>query len=413
MAKPERIREVRLVGTSTFNTGFQGGNATAWALTNATKMPVQSWESGLQYESKPDETLQTRLHGAPPNVPTLRKGSVKFRTYLPTANSAVGGDPISNFMSYVLGGTIATPTARVLTVGTGSNATHINFHNAHGMQNGMGYICGSRGDGRGDGEFRPQLSSINANTVVLGMALRAAPTAGDLFYCGHTLFLDEDQAQIYIDGMAIGQEAEDALQWIGSMGTIKISGTGPGDLPSVEFELMAADWREQQGVSLATTTAPANSRPPVDRHIGGFFIADAATAVTNPVPRSVMKVGDVEIDPGVAYEPIPDPNGVNGIGGWQRMPSSPKLQFTAILSEDMPGLYTDWTTPTAKQAYVQFGHTPQKAFVAEYQKLYLDGAPTRKALGGLAGVAIAMHGEEGDINTSGDLQRSSARFHVF
>lgn len=413
MANPNAIRELRLINTgTTFNTQHVSANAAAWNITNTVQLRIQSWDAtDLKYESQPDGTLQSRLHGAPYHIPTLRKGGVKFKCYLPTADNAVTIDPVANVLSAIMGGTVIAPTSRTLLCGTGSNATHINMQTAHGISNGMAILFGVKGDGAGGGEVRSILSTVNANTVILNMALQAAPVDGSLAVCSHTIFLDEDQAQTYFDGLAIGKETDDAQQFVGAMGPFKISGTGPGDLPSVDIELQCADWQFVQGIT-RSGTVPAGNKPPTNRGLGGFFVGDSQTTVA-PVARGVMKVADIDIDPGLKYEALPDPNGVNGIGGWVRMQSSPSLKFSSIYSEDMPGLYNDWTTPTAKQIIVQFGAAQQGCCAVEFQRYWLNTSPVPKAIGGLAGVEIDGHGDEGQANTNGDRERSSIRIHVF
>jgi hypothetical protein len=242
--------------------------------------------------------------------------------------------------------------------------------------------------------------------------------AGDAIVVATTLHLDEDQAQTYFDGLVVGAEANDAQQFVGAAGTAKISGTGAGELPSVDYELQCADWQEQQGVTRSTNTQYQGNKPAIERGIGGFFIGDANAniAPTVGVARAVMKVGEVDIDPGMKVDPIPDPNGVNGIGGFVRMPSAPKIKFTSIFSEDMPGLNSDFTTPTAKQILCQFGHQQGACVGVEIQRAWIDQAPIRKSLAGFAGVEITAHGDEGvstGMTSPTDLHRSSLRVHIF
>jgi hypothetical protein len=112
-------------------------------------------------------------------------------------------------------------------------------------------------------------------------------------------------------------------------------------------------------------------------------------------------------------------NGVNGIEGWQMVPSVPTLECTVLLegsTDPLPGFYDDFVAGTAKQCIVQCGSTATKCFAIDMPYCTFDGAPVRTTVGNLQAVKVNLRGLTQDltaINTAQYLAKAGWRIHFF
>jgi hypothetical protein len=263
--------------------------------------------------------------------------------------------------------------------------------------------------------------------MTLSMALPGAPLGGgsdDLVFSS-TLYMDYTSSQKYVDLLAIGQSAEDQVQAIGGIGGFSLNNLEPGQGPRVSFDLQFADWQEVPSADrdqLEPGTAPTGKNPAVDRGLGGFWIADAGSAQA----LAAFKISDLSITPGVTFEQVPDRNGVNGIGGWQRVVSDPEMSFKIMLeggADPLPGFLNDFadttTTPgdsgVAKQVLVQFGATQGKTVLAEMPRAKFRGVPVRDPAGNIMAVSCTVVGTTPDHadTTALKLLNSPLKLHLF
>ena len=414
MASPVNIREVRFVSGTTFNTAHTAADNAAWAPGTATKLRVLTSDaSGLVYASEEDATLEQRLFAGRSPIPTLRNGQFSFATYLEGAYTNITANPVATLLSKIMGGVASPATARTDTVEAASSTTSLNLA-AHGVSTGTAVLVGSRGGGGGNAEVRVGTAS-DVNTFDLTMALPADPSTETLTYS--TTVYNHDTTQNYLDFLAIGDSAEDQIQTIGGMGTFSFANISPGEVPRIEFEIMVGDWQEVpsgERDQLEPTSAVQGNQPAIDRGLGGFFLGDNGSTT-----RTAFKVADVSINPGISYEAIPDPNGINGIGGWRRVRGQPTVEFTALLeggADPLPGFYDDFAAGTAKQLLIQFGDSnPAAAYDMPY--CFFQSAPVRAEAGQLAGVKCVLVGHSPptqDTDTQATaLQYSAQRIHFF
>jgi hypothetical protein len=420
MASPASIRELRYRSGTTFNTTFIAADTAAtWSVTNSTKLRVTSCDlSGLTYEADDDPTLESQLLRGRAKIPTLRKGVIKFGAWAEGGESTTAANPMATLLSKICGGIVNPATARTATALTaGSDADTIASTGIGAkVQVGQALLCGVRGDGDGEAEVRV-ISAEATDAVNVSMNLQAAMVTNAVAVISTTVFPDPTATQSYLDFLAIGHSAEDQMQAVGGMGSFTVEGLNPGELPKFGFEINVADWQEVASgdrASLAPATAPSGDPPAANRGLGGFFLGDASSNT-----RTVFKVADVTFNPGVTYEAVPGMNGVNGIEGWQMVPSVPTLECTVLLegsTDPLPGFYDDFVAGTAKQCIVQCGSTATKCFAIDMPYCTFDGAPVRTTVGNLQAVKVNLRGLTQDltaINTAQYLAKAGWRIHFF
>lgn len=420
MANPNKIKEFRYLSGTTFNTDYTAADDAAWAAGTAEKLMITNLDlSGLVHEGLENPEIESSMMAKGAFIPGLRVGSIKVSTYLGAANSDISANPVATLLSKIMGGIANPSSARTDLADVSGTHTTTRVY-ASGVESnvvaGQAVKIGTRGDGRGDGRVYP-ITATGTDYIDLGMACPSAPNDGDALTFSTTVYFDDTTTQQYIDTLSIGHASNDQIQTLGGMGGFSISGLKAGEIPQIEFDLMVADWREVSvggnADQLEPTSATQGNRPPVERGLGAFLIADNGSTTVEAVA-----IDDLTITPNITYEAIPDPNGVNGIGGFAKVPGMVQASFTTVVGEQstetIAGLYNDFdsSSPTAKQIMAQFGVSDQRCAAIEIPKYYLDKAPTRADLGQLQGVAIEGHGDV-DTTITTALGKSPIRIHYF
>ncbi len=389
------------------------GNADSFS---GTKLRITSFDdSGLRHQAEPSADMHDRYYTGSPAVPTLRVGTFGFSMYLGSGSSDTTANPIATLLSKIMGG-LDSPSAK--TDAADSSGTHTGTRiYATGIESnveaGNAVLIGTRGDGRGNGEVR-RITATGTNYIDLAMATSGTVQDGDALVLSHTVYLDEDSTQEYLDFLSIGHATSVQRQMIGCQATFEFSGLGIGEKPMVSFTVTPADW-EHASANLATlsSTAGSGNNPPVDKGLGGLFLQDHGTTT-----RTVYTGGDVAIPNFMSYSPDTSHNGVNGIGAWSKMPSQPRVSLSLHIDQDMPGLYNDFanestsTGAQAKQLLLQYGHTAQRCVAFDFPKCYLAEDPERTPLNNKDAVRLTLEGIE--AATSGnDIARSPICIHFF
>jgi hypothetical protein len=406
---PHSLGELRALITSDFHSVYTSAcSSAAWGTSVAKKLRHQSWEHGSEYGAVDDPTIRSRMYGLGAEIATLRKAAPKFKMFLGVGSSDTTPNVEALMLQAVMGG-LASPGAKTGAADAESTTTKVKDASTPAAK-GTAVLLGTRGDARGNGEVR-LISAKDTGDFDLQMATAGAVSAADAIVFSHTAYLDENATQLYVDLLHLGKEAVDQIQMIGGIGGANITQVGTGELPSIEFNLQMADWQivpAAQRATLEPATANHGGKPPMSKGQGGFFWGDAAATT-----RSLVKAGDFNINLGVSYVAIPDPNGINGIGGWQRVVGKPTLEFTMFMADDYLGLHDDFTAGTAKQAIIQFGHTAQGCCAITFPKLYLNKEPRRVGFGALTGVRVSCHAEENYTAGCTDLDASAVAVHWF
>lgn len=418
--------ELRYVDNgSTFPTAFTAANDVSWDAGTAVKLRVHDMDlSDLHLASVPDMSVQSRFHGRPAPISTLSGGiedmSLKFKMWLPGGSSTQSAEDVATLMGVVMGG-IASPASAITDAAeAGSTATNV-VAAAHGQTAGQGVLVGTLGDGYADG--KPGIiKTANAGDYDLMMALPGVPQVGNAIKHGHDIYLydgDESYQSFLAIGSYAGSGAADypcLLNIIGCAGTLAFGGLAPGEMPFVEFTFRVGDWRVEPYATteaFAYTAAYQGDDPAGDRGIGALTIGDTAATT-----RTTVRGGDIEIDPGMALEPIRDPQGRNGIGGWKkvRADQGPSIGLTAYWGDE-PGRRADFTGGTAKQVLAAIGHAAEATVVFEMpQARLLQDPSTPVEYNRFIGQKLVYVGDTGvatDLSTAAKrLEDAPFRVHL-
>jgi hypothetical protein len=407
---PDAIGEFRYLVSNTMNLTHTAPDAAGWDIGTSVKLRVHNLDkSQLAYETVPDPSIQQRARERPANIETTYTTALSFDCYLEGANTNYQvTNPIELVISEIMGGVAQPASMRTDAAEAGGDTVTLKAV-AHGMLVGQAVLVGTRGDGKGGGQVCLIDSVADVNTIGLAHATAVAAAATDAIVYGTTCYWNTDVA--YFDFLYVGRDSTspDQFQTLGCVGNFTIE-TAEGGLPVAKFSFQGADWREVDTgdkETLDTSTAMSGDGPAADRNIGGFYIQDHGTTT-----RNTMQVANVMISANIEYAPIPDLNGVNGIGGFVKTVSAPTLEFDALYGDTdvMPGLEDDLHNGTAKQVLIQYGHAAANCVAVDFPMAYVDSV-VRTEVEGLAGVHVVMHGDE-DTNAT-DRISSSMRVHTF
>lgn len=419
MAYDQKIRELRLKYGTTFNTtAATVASDSSWDPGTATKIRAIDWQDSFEYASEPDPTLESQMDRHRANIPTLRRGKCSFKTFLEGGSATTTANTIATLLSKFFGGLQSPVTNKTDLLDTAGVHTSIKVY-ATGVgamiAPGQAVLIGTRGDAKGNGEVR-LITAEGTDYVDLDMATSGTPADGDAIVYSHTVFLSPSATQSYLDGLVIGQDATtnypDQKQWVGGMGSVSFENLGLGELgPQVKFDLEVGDWAHTRASQAALTPASAHvgNGPAIDRGLGGLFIG-----LSSATTRGTMRCGGWSIDPGIKYVAIPDPNGVNGIGGFRRVRSDGvKWEFIALREEALGSthdLYTAFTGGTARQLMWQWGHAAQNCVAISMPQCYVDSIMEAE-LDGLSAVKVSGHATTGTSGT--EILDSAMAIHFF
>lgn len=416
----DRVRELRWLSGTTYNTAFTAADSTYWAAGTANKLKIIGFDAGdLDQEGEEDTQLESQAAAGQPDIPTVKIGPLKFTTWFEGAESDTNINPVANLMGAAMGGVTAPTTNRTDTVDdTGTNEPDKIY--ASGIDGfvepGQAVLCGVVGDARGGGEAR-QIAAEGTHYVDLSMALADTPTSGDSLIYSTTCFFDPTADQTYLDFLALGQATQDQLQAIGCAGTFTLEGLAPNEAPKVNWEWQTGDWQDVpsgERDQLEPGTASDGNDPATLRGLGVFRIGDNGSTTIG----TAFKINQLSISPGFTYEAVDDRNGINGRGGWQLVVGQPTLECVVLLegAEDpLPDFGTDWANKTAKQVYCQWGKA-SPAVAIHFPKAYFIGRPKRVKAGNFAAVKIQMKAVTAGVTAATTAQyrlKSAMAIHFF
>ena len=424
MASVFNIGEFRIVNkTTTFSTGFVVADSTAVWMNSSAYSRIACLNvpdlSGLVDQGLEDTTLKTRLHRRPANIQAIQSTALTFTTYL-EGGQADGTVTVNNVGKLLAScmckeSNAISPADNTKTVTATSTTTTIES-DAHGATTGSAALLGTRGDGRGDGEVRVTLAGNDANDFTVNMATLTLMDSPDAIVLAQTVYASPTHTDFdYIDSLYIGHDADspDQYQTIGGVLTFELAGMAPGELPTVNWTLQSGAWQVvasgDKSTDLASTDPAWNAPAGGGLALGGLFLQDASSTV-----RNTYQVANVTITPGFTFVPILDPNGINGMGGFVKVPSAPTVEFDVLFGDvdAMPGLLDDYEAQTAKQALFQWGATIEKTCAIDFQRLFIDAAPTRIEVNGLSGAHVVAHGECAESPSGTDVEDAAMRIHT-
>lgn len=419
---PFAIREIwyQDIG-STFPSAFVAASDASWVNSGVKLRAYDLKFDDLKHVVVADPSVQASFYGRPAPIPTLRGGiesmAVSFKMHLGGGSGTTTPTALATLLGVVMGGT-KSPGAISDAAEAACTTTLVNA-TAHGQAIGQAVLAGTRGDGYADARVGVISAVGGVDEYTVKMAWPGAPELNAVLKNGHTIFLDYTD-ESYQDLLLVGYypgsgvtDDPDIINCMGCSGTVTFGGLAPGETPFAEFTFRVADWRNEPYAStraLATSTAETGNDPVSSRAMGAMTIGDAAAST-----RTTVAGGAIEINPNMTLVPIEDRNGVNGVGGWVKVPggSGPTFGLTRYWG-DMPGLYDDLVAGTAKQIMLQLGHEAQNCVAFDLQRAFLAECPTRVEYLESMGLKLMFHGDGGGATalSTADLRMQDAPFRV-
>jgi hypothetical protein len=330
MGTPFQLREVHYSAESAF-----AENVTTFA----TRIPVESADlSGLTHVRAPYQGGKSRMNAGEPDHVMTRGGSFSITTNLighhGTAAGALTPTWLYDLLSLGLGGGDVASVGT--TINNTSTVTSLAVASVSGKALGQGLRVGTKGDGRGDGQFT--IVNSPAGPITTLTALPGIPTNGDVVYASQAVFHSESACLTGLTSRRF------AVSWVGSTGVEQIyirgcqlsglSITCPfNDVPKVTMTFVCAYW--DYGASLtipSALTLQNNYSQPVAA--GSLFLQDYGTTT-----RAVYTPSEVELTYDIGTEPIVGPGAVfplQSAVGFVRTRMKPTLRMRLPVASTWP-----------------------------------------------------------------------------
>lgn len=396
---PASLYELRALWDSTFIKTYTAASDAAWAAGTAHKLPVTEVDrSKLRHEGIERKTLQQRMYGSSGIVPGLRKTSMQIGMPLGSGTGTTTPPLAATILGMILGG-LDSPANATSACAANCTTTTITTKAAHGMNKGAAVLI--------NGEVGIIATVPDTTSYTLRMALSAAPAEDAVIANSHTVYLDQSAAVYYFRLLGIGFHAEDQFQALGCCGPVSLEGLGIGQSPSFALDFVVPDWQPVPAAErdqLEPSAAPEGDLESVSG-LGAFLFGDWSSTT-----RSAIESDEWKIDPGVRFVEKTDRNGLNGIGGFVRMPGVPSASFKTPVATDY-GLHADFSAETAKQVLWQFGNVAGGT-VAISMKAKLRHGPAPAEINDRAAQLIDLVAVEPTVASTPDNEDSSAiAFH--
>lgn len=416
MAFDKKIRELRLLYGTTFNTSFTAADNAIWTDGTAIKIRAIDWEDNMEHMSEADPTLESQTDRHRARIPTLRQGNCSFKTFIEGGSSTTTANPIATLLSKFFGGLASPSTTKADALDNSGTHTTVKLY-ASGVEGyvapGQAVLVGARGDTRGEGEVR-LIPGEGTDYIDLGMATADTPIDTDAIVYSHTVYLAPSATQNYVDGLVIGEDetTPDQKQWIGGMGNVSLEALNVGELgPIAKFDIGFGDWQfvaSDDKAALTPGTAHVGNAPPIDRGLGGCFIQAVGTTT-----RARSDIAGLSITPNLNYVKRPSPGGVNGINGWKRVRGEGvKFEFDILREQGAStlSLYTKFLNGTALHLMFQWGHEAEKCFAISIPRGFIDSIKESE-VEGLSSWKITGHATTG--TNDNELLDSAMALHFF
>jgi len=420
---PQELR-FRFPG-STYSTTFTAANDASWVSGGGSPVTIKARcingpvdVTGLTHARVPDPSVRTRGRGRGIGIADRDQGSFTVEMFL---NATLASKELLSLLGIAFGG-LSEPSTEHYTLDTSGVHTTSKLY-ASGIEGegtaGRAALCGVRGDARGNGEVIPIVGN-GTDYIELARTTSAAMQDGDVVWISHTVYPDLDATENYLDVLMIGDDAANPDQYncVGCAITgVEFASTNlpDGEMPTVKLTITPGRFRLEPAATKATIShaAPLGADP-VGWAGGGFWIAPVySTAQT----RGYLLGGKWECSPDIQRQPLLDPAGYTGIGGWRLQPGVSTWKMTVYGDEGstdpIPTYQTDFadSADTGYQTMRQFGNAADACFAVAHDKTFLDREPYRTELNGCLAYGFEGHAEERATTT--DLIAGDIKLHFF
>lgn len=242
----------------------------------------------------------------------------------------------------------------------------------------------------------------STDALTFKQALGFTPTAPtDVVYSGPTCYLKENPTTS-VQYWDEGQHDYDKHAYLGLNGGFTFD-LKLGDLAKINFDMMGASWTEETNSTLAAATYVLYS--PISFKDSAVYISTVGSTT-----RTTIKCAGVTITPGIKYEQVRTPGGVQTVLRNMRVRSVPVIK--CVLDTYWDNTY-DWSSAYSNRSdlclVVQIGSAPGSMVVIEMPTVQV-AAPVDKAQGSVAGRSITLEGRSDlEIGSSTELSYSAFR----
>lgn len=337
----------------------------------------------LKYATVDDAAVLMRSHDQRGTIRTVKSGSkFSFSTYL-TGKGGGASPHLRDLFTSAMGGVHTGPSG--VTV-SGETATPLIIPvSAH-----AGFSIGDVVMIGGEARVVTAIDSVaTPKTITLHMELESAPADTTPIYCGDTFYIDPDAIgdpdhASYTSLCALFRgRGTDVYQMRGCKGGFKLSNLGPGNEPTVDWELLVSNW---EIVADPGEVADATNDGPVVTKGSSLWYGEVAAT-----DRTRMHVADVTVDPGLAYTPFPSPQADEAVMAFGCLSSAGKLSLK-------PYYGTAWNTAfeadTDYHVLYQIGTTATKTVAIFCPRVVLEATPTRGDARGVTVSELAFRMQE-------------------
>lgn len=411
-----RLRRGRVGREATFGTDGTGG-----AVTFADCPTIEGTFQGSRNHAPLDpQPLQQRLDGKAKNVLGIKSSAVKLGLCLASHGLSLDGSQAAAALPVTNGTGVLWYLATLLAdgamggynveagglgaqtkVASGSSTTGITVTAGHGVRVKPGSVLALLNSSTA--LYEPAvIKTVSTDALTFKQALGFTPTAPtDIVYSGPTCYLKENPLTS-VQYWDEGQHDYDKHAYFGLNGGFGFD-LKLGELAKVNFDLVGADWTEKTNSSLAAATYVLYS--PVSFKDSAVYVSTVGATT-----RTTVKCAGITITPGVKYEQVRSPGGVNTVLRNMRVRSVPVIK--CVIDTYWDNTY-DWSTAYSSRAdlclVVQIGSAPGSMVVIEMPTMQV-AAPVDKASGSVAGRAITLEGRsDAEIGVSTELSFSALR----
>jgi hypothetical protein len=396
-----------------------------WGIGTALKLALWADRvslSGLEEARAESREVQTRRRAAPISI--IRPQVNAFTTkHALNSDSGTGNQGIWTLLSKIYLGT-SSPSAYRATLGGGTHTISRLYSTGIAAKiggRGTAVLCGTRGDGKGDGRVHV-VQDEATDYIDLAMDTNAQMVDGDFIWLSYTLFPDETADMQYVEWLFIGKSGRQ-LNCIGCQANaVRFSGlnVADGDEPLVEIDWTAAKTRWEPAASeatLSTTDAPHGPDPVATKGEGAMLIGDAGYGTPGQT-HGYLETGGWDFDPGLGHTPWKSSLGVNGIGGYKFGIGRSTFGVNVLIDEGSPAPIPQYDTDFQdgtheKQLVFQHGHIGGACMALEMSKAYFDKRPSDVDIDGFEGVRLEGHADEDNSTGATAITRADHRIHFF
>lgn len=352
------------------------------------------------------------------NIKTLKNCQFTFGTYMhgSTVNAAEAAAAVTYHLSTMLKAALGGMDLGWSIGLSGGSAA------APEIDSDPGYAIGdwvwAYDDSAAVGEFY-KITGIALLVITLDRTLHFTPAAADRFYAVINCYIDDavttqhDHADHKTMSFCFqGDQTEDVFAMYGCKPSVGIEAIEAGQPSRLTWDVMATTFALEtltaDDFSAVTTHGTAGTVP---------GLVDATRIKMATVAGALADIGDVRgslsIAPGVAYERVTGPNGLEGVHGHVDTLDDTTIEMVVPFDDDHA---TAFRASTLKHILIEVGQTPASyPWGIYFPQCEYAGEPARSDEGALTGSALSFRALKGPASgslTGADERRFTSMMQI-